>query len=120
MGKDFKDRLDLRVDPDLKIRFREYCDKNNITLSDAIRDALTTYEIYREFIGATIEDIQNPDFYNKFKRFLESLSPSMSKPLEMLLGPEEERLIKETSPRLLKNIRVVTQMGKKALKDISV
>lgn len=115
---EYNDRLDLRLNGDHKEKFREFCKKHNITLSDAGREALDIYMDSRTFITAIVENIQDPKFFKIFKKFYDALVPDIKEPFDNLLGPEEEKLIKEAPIQLLRGIRVVTPTGKKALKNI--
>lgn len=117
MGNDLKDRIDIRIDANLKEEFKDFCTKNEFTISDAVRDALVSYQKSKVFVETLVENLQEADFYNNFEAFLKSLSKDTRKAFEALLSSEEETLIKETSPRLLKNIRVVTPVGKAILKN---
>ena len=60
---EYNDRLDLRVNGDHKEKFRDFCKKQNITLSDAGREALDIYMDSRIFIAAIVENIQDPHFF---------------------------------------------------------
>lgn len=115
---EYNDRLDLRVNGDHKEKFRDFCKKQNITLSDAGREALDIYMDSRTFIAAIIENIQDPPFFKIFKKFYEAIGPDIKNPFNKLLGPEEEKLIKSTPPQLLRNVRVVTPSGKKAIQNL--
>jgi hypothetical protein len=102
----------------LKERFRGYCSKNNITLSDAVRDALNTYPFYKTFIEAIVENIQDPKFFRKFKSFYEFLPLDIKKLFDNLVGPEEDKLINETPPQLLKNLKVITKSHREILEKL--
>lgn len=118
MGNDNTDRLDLRIDPDLKNRFRGYCSNNGISLSDAVRDALDTYPFYKSFIEAIVENIQDPKFFKKFKAFYEILPLDLRNLFDILMEPEEKKLIKETPSQLLKNLKVITKSHKEFLERL--
>lgn len=117
MGKELKDRIDIRIDSGIKEGFKNFCTKNELTLSDAVRDALINYQVSKTFVRSLVEDLQETFFYDNFNKFLRTLPRKTRYALEDLIGPEEENLITETSPRLLKAIKVVTPLGKEALKN---
>jgi hypothetical protein len=118
MNKEFKARFDLRVDRSLKDRLSMYCKSKSIKISDAGREALSTYIDYRMFVNAVIENLQNPEFYVNFTVFCSSLPDDIKKPLEKLIGPEEEKLVLSTPKQLLKNIKVMTKQGQRTLKKL--
>lgn len=115
---EYNDRLDLRLNEEHKEKFREFCKKNKLTLSDAGREALDIYMDSKTLIAALVENIQDPSFFKLFKKFYESLGSDIKDPFDKLLGPEEEKLIKETPPQLLRNVRIITPLGKKALQGV--
>jgi len=118
MTKEFEARFDLRVDADLKERFQKYCQSKNIKMSDAGRESLATYIDSRTFIYTLIENLQNTQFFDKFTTFYEDLPADIKKALERIIGPEEEKLVKETPPQLLKNVKVMTKQGQKVLRKL--
>lgn len=115
---ELKGRLDLRVDTTLKDKFKAYCGENNLTLSDAGRDALDVYMISMTFIGALVDKIQDPEFYKTFKKFHSTLPKELKTPFDLLLSPEEKKLIDETPYRLLKNVKVITRESHKKLNGL--
>lgn len=118
MNSELEARFDLRVNRDLKEKLTRYCEATGIKLSDAGRESLAAYIDYRMFVNSIIENLQNPEFYVNFTLFCSSLPDDIKKPLERLIGPEEEKLVLSTPTQLLKNIKVMTKQGQKALKKL--
>ena len=119
MNKEFEERFDLRVEKALKDKFKKYCKSKKINLSDAGRDALETFIDSRMFIENLIESLQDHALYADIVRSFQALPENVRKPLERLLGPEEEKLVNKTPHPLLKNVKVMTTQGLRALKNYS-
>lgn len=119
MNKELGARFDLRVDDDLKDRFKKYCKYKKINLSDAGRDALGTFIDSRMFVENLIESLQDHTLYDGIVQSFQDLPENVRKPLERLLGPEEEKLVNSTPHPLLKNVKVMTIQGFRALKNCS-
>lgn len=113
--KKLQDRIDLRIDQKLKVEFSRFCKDKNKKLSQAGRDALITYMQFNVFRDMLLGDIQNPDLYEKFSSFYDTMSAPLKKMFNELIGSEEEKLIESTPPQLLKNVKVITLKGQKAL-----
>jgi len=118
MTKEFESRFDIRVNASLKKQFQKVCKDNNLTLSYGARDALDIFIYFRPFVNALIENLQDPSFFDIFITFYNSMPSTVQKTFDDLFGPEEEKVVKETPPQLLKNIKVVTKKGNKALKKL--
>jgi hypothetical protein len=118
MNKELEARFDLRVNKSLRDKFIKFCKSKEMTLSDAGRDALITYTSSKALIDAIIVNLQNPSFFKDFSRIYPGLPEDVRNALNNLLEPEEEELIKNTPPQLLKNVNVITNKGQKALKKM--
>jgi len=115
MKKELEARFDLRIDASLKEQFREFCDKKGIKLSKGGREALLAYVRQKTLISSIIENNQNPIFFKKFNTAYDTLPNPVKELLNDILGTEEENIVNLTPPQLLKNTRVITLRGRKAL-----
>lgn len=115
MNKEYRARFDLRVEPELRNLFQEYCKEKKLTISDAGREALEIYVSTKKFKESFLEYIQNPEFFSGFNAFYENLPCDIKNEFEEFLGPEEEKLVAKTPKQLLKVLRVVTNRGQKAI-----
>jgi hypothetical protein len=118
MNKELEARFDLRVNKNLKDKFIRYCKSKKLTLSDAGRDALTTYVFSKTLIDTMVINLQNPSFFKDFNNIYPVLPEDLKNALNNLLAPEEEKLVKSTPPQLLNSVNVITDRGQKALKRL--
>lgn len=115
MAKDYGARFDIRVEPELKKAFQEFCKQKRLKISDAGREALGEYINSIKFRDAFLEHLQDIDFYRNFSTFYEILPDPFKKDFEDFLGPEEESLVNRTPKQLLGILKVITIQGQKAL-----
>lgn len=118
MSKEFEARFDLRVDMILKKKLNKFCKDNNITLSDAGREAIALYLHNKAFVNTLIENLQDTDFYTLFCKFFHESPIGVQEALSELVGPAEEQLVQSTPPQLLRSIHVLTKRGKEALEKM--
>lgn len=108
-------RFELRINTDLKRKFNKFCKDQNINLSEAVRQAITGYMSSKPFIYSLIEYLQDQRFYDSFVQFYITLPSELKLKLDELLGSEEETLVMKAPPQILKNVKVITNRGNKAL-----
>jgi hypothetical protein len=108
-------RFELRIDTDLKRKFKKFCKDKEINLSEAVRCAITEYLGNKVFAYSLVEHLQDSTFFESFNNFYHTLPKDLRINLDELLGSEEEELVAKTPPQLLKNIKVITDRGNEAL-----
>ena len=112
------DRIDLRIDPNLKKDLLKFCESYQETTSDCTRRAIEQYITWGSFKNKLLEYLhKNAESRKKFMVFFESCPLTIKDWFESLLGPEEKSLIENTPPVLFNSISkfLITEFGRKAL-----
>jgi hypothetical protein len=113
----YEARIELRIDSKLRDKFESFCKDRELNKSIAGRDALAQYMnevILRDII---LSHIQEKKFYQLFKSFYRTLPVQLKKSFDNLLEQEEVKLVMDTPVICLKNIKVLTEKGEKALQS---
>lgn len=121
MPKKFNDRIELRIDSELKKKLDIYAGQNEKSQAEVIRDALSQYLQLEPFKDILWKSLENKSFCVSFQRFLKSAPPKVNSFFEEYWGREEERIIKETPGNVLWSLELAisTKRGIKAFKKKS-
>lgn len=112
----FDSRIEFRIDSKSKNKFRKFCSDNNLTSSDAGRDALLMYLNVRSTINVILSDVKDDSIFVWLKKTYKKLPADYKTIFEETLGIEEEKLIQKTPDQLLSRINIITERGEIAFK----
>lgn len=112
----FDSRIEFRIDSESKEKFKKFCLDNNLTHSNAGRDALLMYLNVKSIINIILSDVKDDSVFTWLKKTYKKLPADYKAIFEETLGIEEEKLIQKTPDPLLSRINIITERGKQAFK----
>ena len=114
-------RIEVRVDPDFRREFIQFCDFHKEKSSVIARQALQQYISLGDFKFKLLSYLHDyPESKFRFEQFLKYISPTseIKAWFDNLLIPEEKKLIENTPRVFLDSLRdvIITGAGREMLK----